>query len=87
MYSFRSKIVYISGLFCFGIGMMVLAICPTKLGVLLLSVSAGIVYATVFTIPYLLIANYHASGTVIHIYIYIYESNQGSNFFFFFRKI
>lgn len=36
---------------------------PTKVGVLLFSTSAGIVYGTLFTIPFLLVAQYHAKGT------------------------
>lgn len=43
--------------------MTVLATFPSKLGVLLLSTTAGIVYATLFTIPFLLIAQYHAKGS------------------------
>lgn len=36
---------------------------PTKLGVLLFSTTAGVVYATLFTIPFLLVAQYHGKGT------------------------
>lgn len=62
--NFRMKFVYIGGLFSFGVGMMLLSIWPTKLGVLVFSIPAGIIYATIFTIPFLLIAKYHASGSV-----------------------
>lgn len=48
----------------YGFGMFVLAIVQTKWGVLLLSISAGVIYATLFTLPYMLLANYHASGSV-----------------------
>lgn len=59
-----AKTVYIGGLVFYGLGMVVLAYCPTKWGVLVLSVSAGVIYATLFTLPYMLLANYHASGSV-----------------------
>lgn len=36
---------------------------PTKLGVLLFSTTAGVVYGSLFTIPFLLVAQYHAKGT------------------------
>jgi solute carrier family 45, member 1/2/4 len=36
---------------------------PTKIGVLVFSTTAGIIYATLFTIPYLLVAQYHGKGT------------------------
>lgn len=36
---------------------------PTKVGVIVFSITAGIVYATVFTIPFLLVAQYHSKGT------------------------
>lgn len=36
---------------------------PTKVGVLLFSTTAGVVYATIFTIPFLLVAQYHGKGT------------------------
>lgn len=35
---------------------------PTKAGVLVFSITAGVVYATLFTIPFLLVAQYHGKG-------------------------
>jgi hypothetical protein len=35
-----------------------------RIGVIVLSAVAGILYSTLFTIPYLLISKYHASNTV-----------------------
>jgi solute carrier family 45, member 1/2/4 len=40
-----------------------LGVYPTKAGVLVFSTTAGIVYATLFTIPFLLVAQYHGKGT------------------------
>lgn len=60
---FGTKLVYIGGLLVFAAGMTILAAFPSKLGVLLLSITAGIIYATLFTMPFLLIAQYHAKGS------------------------
>ena len=35
-----------------------------KIGVIIFSWTAGIMYATLFTMPYLLVARYHAADTV-----------------------
>lgn len=55
-----TKVVYITGIVYYGVGMLILAIWPTKWGVIVFSTSAGILYGTIFTIPYILVANYHA---------------------------
>lgn len=44
--------------------MFLLATFPSQLGVLILSIPAGIIYSTMLTIPFLLMAKYHASGSV-----------------------
>lgn len=62
---FRAKAVFVGGILIFGIGMGLLAAYPTKWGVLVFSITAGIVYATIFTMPYLLVANYHGKGSVM----------------------
>lgn len=59
---FGLKAVYIGGIMAYAIGMMILGVWPTKLGVLILSTTAGVIYATLFTIPYILVAKYHAKG-------------------------
>lgn len=59
----RAKIVYIGGLSVFSLGMIVLAIWPMKWTVIIISFSSGIMYATAFTIPYLVLAQYHSSGS------------------------
>lgn len=61
---FKAKKVFVGGLAIFGIGMGLLGAYPTKWGVLVFSITAGIVYATLFTMPYLLVANYHGKGSV-----------------------
>ena len=46
------------------VGMIFMAIFRTKWGVILFSWSAGIMYSTLFTMPYLLVAHYHETETV-----------------------
>lgn len=60
---FGTRLVYVGGLLVFAAGMTILAAFPSKWGVLLLSITAGIIYATLFTMPFLLIAQYHAKGS------------------------
>lgn len=48
----------------YGIGMLILGLWPTKWGVLVFSTSAGILYGTLFTMPFILVANYHAKNCV-----------------------
>jgi len=64
---FRAKYVYVGGLLGFGFSMLILAYWPSKIGVLTLSVAAGIVYATLFTMPFILVARYHSKGCVRNI--------------------
>lgn len=44
--------------------MILMSVVRNKVAVLLLSPSAGIMYATLFTMPYLLVAHYHTNGKV-----------------------
>lgn len=60
---FTAKRVYVGGMSLFGCAMAILGKFPTKIGVVLFSLTAGIVYATLFTIPFLLVAQYHGKGT------------------------
>ncbi|XP_044727133.1 proton-associated sugar transporter A [Chrysoperla carnea] len=60
---FRAKPVYIGGLLVYSSGMCLMALTKHKIGVILFSWSAGVMYSTLFTMPYLLIAHYHAYGT------------------------
>ncbi|EDV95690.1 proton-associated sugar transporter A [Drosophila grimshawi] len=59
---FGTKAVYISGMIYYGVGMLILGLWPTKWGVLFFSTSAGILYGTLFTMPYILVANYHSKN-------------------------
>lgn len=61
---FGAKKVFVGGILIYGIGMGLLGAYPTKWGVLVFSTTAGIVYSTIFTVPYLLVANYHGKGSV-----------------------
>jgi solute carrier family 45, member 1/2/4 len=45
-------------------GMFMLALSRHKLGVIVFSWTAGVMYSTLFTMPYLLVAHYHAENTV-----------------------
>ncbi|XP_037950169.1 proton-associated sugar transporter A [Teleopsis dalmanni] len=62
MQIFGPKLVYITGILYYGVGMLVLGIWPTKWGALFFSTSAGILYGTLFTMPYILVAHYHAKN-------------------------
>ncbi|XP_060066019.1 proton-associated sugar transporter A-like [Ylistrum balloti] len=59
---FRAKKVYIGGQLVYTFGMIIMAITRHRIAAVLLSPSAGIMYATLFTMPYLLLANYHTNG-------------------------
>lgn len=56
--------MYVGGLTTFGVGMLLLGVFPTKNLSLILSISGGIIYATLFTFPFLLVARYHEKGSV-----------------------
>ena len=61
---FRAKPVYIGGQLVYSIGMIFMAIARSKVGVILFSWSAGIMYSTLFTMPYLIVAHYHETDCV-----------------------
>ena len=44
--------------------MICMALTRSAAGVIIFSWTAGIMYSTLFTMPYLLVANYHASQVV-----------------------
>lgn len=60
---FRARRVYVGGLLVYSTGMLLMALTKHRVGVILFSWTAGVMYSTLFTMPYLLIAHYHASGT------------------------
>lgn len=60
---FKARKVYICGLLFYSTGMMLMALTKHPVGVIVFSWAAGVMYSTLFTMPYLLIAHYHASST------------------------
>ncbi|XP_057662980.1 proton-associated sugar transporter A [Diorhabda carinulata] len=60
---FGAKKVYVGGLLVYSTGMFLMAITKHKVGVILFSWTAGVMYSTLFTMPYLIIAHYHAKST------------------------
>lgn len=61
---FGLRIMYIGGLMTYGLGMLVLSVWPVKIVVIISSSAAGIMYATMFTMPYVMLASYHSKGCV-----------------------
>lgn len=61
---FRAKPVYIGGQLVYCLGMVAMAVTRSKWGVLVFSWSAGIMYSTLFTMPYLLVAHYHETDSI-----------------------
>ncbi|KAL1513016.1 hypothetical protein ABEB36_002502 [Hypothenemus hampei] len=60
--------VYVGGLLTYSAGMLAMALTKNKIGVIVFSGTAGVMYSTLFTMPYLMIAHYHARG--------VFEVNQ-----------
>ncbi|KAL5286667.1 hypothetical protein ACFFRR_007966 [Megaselia abdita] len=59
---FGIKTMYIGGLMTYSIGMLALSVWPNKVVVILSSAAAGIIYATMFTMPFVMLASYHSKG-------------------------
>ncbi|RVE43841.1 hypothetical protein evm_011509 [Chilo suppressalis] len=59
---FGAKRVYVGGLCTYSCGMFMLCAIRARAAVLLFSWTAGVMYSTLFTMPYLLVAHYHATG-------------------------
>ncbi|XP_037916322.1 proton-associated sugar transporter A-like isoform X3 [Hermetia illucens] len=57
-----TKTVYFGSILIFASGMLALAVWPTKPGVLIFSMCAGVIYSCLFTMPFILIAKYHSQG-------------------------
>lgn len=51
--------------------MTLMALTKHKVGVLVFSWGAGVMYSTLFTMPYLLVAHYHAQGIVSYAFMHI----------------
>ncbi|KOB74135.1 Uncharacterized protein OBRU01_09504, partial [Operophtera brumata] len=58
-----AKKVYVGGLCTYSCGMFMLFAVRAPAAVILFSWTAGVMYSTLFTMPYLLVAHYHATGT------------------------
>ncbi|XP_039449557.1 proton-associated sugar transporter A-like isoform X2 [Culex pipiens pallens] len=58
----RARIVYCGGLLIDATGMLLMALFPNKVTVFVFSATGGIVYALLFTMPFLLLGQYHAKG-------------------------
>lgn len=56
---FGAKKVYIGGQLVYTVGMVIMAATLSPVTVILLSPTAGVMYATLFTLPYMIVANYH----------------------------
>jgi len=61
---FHAKPVYIGGQLVYSLGMVCLALTRSKWGVIVFSLTAGVMYSTLFTMPYLLVAHYHETDTI-----------------------
>lgn len=61
---FRARNVYSGGLLIDFVGMLLMAMFPSKVTVYVFSVTGGIVGALLFTMPYIILAKYHAKGLV-----------------------
>ncbi|XP_037954089.1 proton-associated sugar transporter A [Teleopsis dalmanni] len=60
---FRVKKVYVGGLLFYCVGMTLMALTRCKESVIIFSWTAGVMYSTLFTMPYLIVAHYHSMGT------------------------
>ncbi|XP_070536854.1 membrane-associated transporter protein-like isoform X2 [Ptychodera flava] len=58
-----AKPVYIANILTYTVGMAILSIARTPAAVIILSFTSGIMYATIFTMPFLILAHYHSSET------------------------
>lgn len=58
------KRVYIGSQLIYAIGMLLMGFLRHRVAVIILSAVAGVLYSTLFTIPYLLISKYYSSNTV-----------------------
>ncbi|CAA9999623.1 unnamed protein product [Nesidiocoris tenuis] len=57
---FKAKKVYVGSLLLYGCGMFAMALMNNKFAVIVFSLNAGVMYSTLFTMPYLILANYHS---------------------------
>ncbi|KXJ69491.1 hypothetical protein RP20_CCG026801 [Aedes albopictus] len=60
---FSARFVLVGGLLAFSVGMLLMGIINTKWMVLVCGVTVGIMYATIYSVPFLLISQYHARNS------------------------
>ena len=60
----RARPVYVYGQLVYSVGMVFMAALRHPAAVIIFSCCAGVMYSTLFTMPYLLVAHYHESGMV-----------------------
>ena len=65
--------MYICSQLVYTVGAIILAASRQPAAVISLSPTAGIMYATLFTMPYLLVAHYHSTGKVGYAVILTYK--------------
>jgi hypothetical protein len=68
------KRVYIGSQLIYAIGMLLMGYLRHRIAVIILSAVAGILYSTLFTIPYLLISKYYSSNTVCSYFLFKVKS-------------
>ncbi|XP_045120351.1 proton-associated sugar transporter A-like [Portunus trituberculatus] len=61
---FGAKPVYVYGQLVYSVGMVFMAALRHPAAVIIFSCCAGVMYSTLFTMPYLLVAHYHESGMI-----------------------
>lgn len=61
---FRLKKVYVGNILLDAVSLVLMAVFRNKIAVIILSAFCGVLYATLFTVPYILIAHYHATDVV-----------------------
>ncbi|XP_055596974.1 proton-associated sugar transporter A-like [Uranotaenia lowii] len=60
---FSARYVYVGGILVYSIGMLLMAVFRTKWMVLACGPTVGIMYATIYSIPFLAISQYHAKNS------------------------
>ena len=60
----RARPVYVYGQLVYSVGMVFMAALRHPTAVIIFSCCAGVMYSTLCTMPYLLVAHYHESGMV-----------------------
>ena len=61
--------MYVVSQLVYTVGAAAMALSRHRIAVVLLSVCPGVMYATLFTMPYLLVAHYHSTNMVRQHYV------------------